>query len=122
VQYYLYTEGNGKPNNQTPQPCHWSKNEQQYAKKRGIPGIIFFKNKPVAGNEVTIMDILQYHTEIESSFRTLKPDLDLRRFITSLMQGHGAPAPGFTGLLDSKYSKVQAKSAWINQSLAGIVK
>ena len=54
------------------------KNEQQYAKKEAMLGIYFLRTSLLVQDQVMIWNIYNTIREIESSFRTLKTDLDLR--------------------------------------------
>lgn len=56
----------------------WSKNEQKYGNKEVTLGIYFLKTSMAITDEVVIWNIYNTIREIESSFRTLKTDLDLR--------------------------------------------
>jgi transposase len=78
VQYYYDTEVTVSGDNQTATALHWSKNEQQYAKKEASMGLYFLRTSLLLEDEVMIWNIYNTIREIESSFRTLKTDLDLR--------------------------------------------
>ena len=78
VQYYYDIEVILTPDNQTATTLSWSKNEQQYAKKEATLGLYFLRTSLLLEDEVMIWNIYNTIREIESSFRTLKTDLDLR--------------------------------------------
>jgi transposase len=77
VQYYYDIEV-ASQDNQTATALSWSKNEQQYAKKEASLGLYFLRTSLLVEDEVMIWNIYNTIREIESSFRTLKTDLDLR--------------------------------------------
>ena len=77
VQYYYDIEV-ASQDNQTATALSWSKNEQQYAKKEASLGLYFLRTSLLLEDEVMIWNIYNTIREIESSFRTLKTDLDLR--------------------------------------------
>jgi transposase len=78
VQYYYDIAVTQSKDNQTATAVTWSKNEQQYAKKEASLGLYFLRTSLLLEDEVTIWNIYNTIREIESSFRTLKTDLDLR--------------------------------------------
>jgi transposase len=78
VQYYYDIEVTKSEDNHTATALSWSKNEQQYAKKEASLGLYFLRTSLLLGDEVMIWNIYNTIREIESSFRTLKTDLDLR--------------------------------------------
>ena len=78
VQYYYDIAVTKSKDNQTATAVTWSKNEQQYAKKEASLGLYFLRTSLLLEDEVTIWNIYNTIREIESSFRTLKTDLDLR--------------------------------------------
>ena len=66
------------PDNQTVTAVNWSKNEQRYAQKETSLGLYFLRTSLLLQDEVMIWNIYNTIREIESTFRTLKTDLDLR--------------------------------------------
>jgi transposase len=78
VQYYYDIEVTLSEDNSTVKAMTWSKNEQQYEKKEASLGLYFLRTSLLLQDEVTIWNIYNTIREIESSFRTLKSDLDLR--------------------------------------------
>lgn len=78
VQYYYDIEVTLSEDNHTATAISWSKNEQQYAKKEALLGLYFLRTSLLMKDEVMIWNIYNTIREIESSFRTLKTDLDLR--------------------------------------------
>ena len=78
VQYYYDIEVTLSEDNHTATALSWSKNEQQYAKKEASLGLYFLRTSLLLEDEVMIWNIYNTIREIESSFRTLKTDLDLR--------------------------------------------
>ena len=78
VQYYYDIDVTVSRDNQTASALRWSKNEQQYAKKEASPGLYFLRTSLAMEDEVMIWNLYNTIREVESSFRTLKTDLDLR--------------------------------------------
>lgn len=78
VQYYYDIEVKTNADTLTATEVCWSKNEQQYARKEATLGIYFLRTSLLLKDEVVIWNIYNTIREIESSFRTLKTDLDLR--------------------------------------------
>ena len=78
VQYYYDIEVSVSSDHKTATGISWCKNEQQYAKKEVTLGLYFLRTSLVLKEEVMIWNIYNTIREIESSFRTLKTDLDLR--------------------------------------------
>lgn len=78
VQYYYDIDVTLTQDNHTVTAVRWSKNEQQYAKKQASLGLYFLRTSLMMEDEVMIWNIYNTIREIESSFRTLKTDLDLR--------------------------------------------
>ena len=78
VQYYYDIEVKTDADTLTATEVCWSKNEQQYARKEATLGIYFLRTSLLLEDEVLIWNIYNTIREIESSFRTLKTDLDLR--------------------------------------------
>jgi transposase len=78
VQYYYTIEVTLSPGNDIATAINWSKNEQQYDKKKASIGLYFLRTSLMMEDEVMIWNIYNTIREIESSFRTLKNDLDLR--------------------------------------------
>jgi transposase len=78
VQYYYDVDVTLSEDNQTATNLQWSKNEQQYAQKEAALGLYFLRTSLLLEDEVMIWNIYNTIREIESSFRTLKTDLDLR--------------------------------------------
>jgi transposase len=78
VQYYYDIAVSLSQDNCTATAITWSKNEQQYAKKEASLGLYFLRTSLLLEDEVMIWNIYNTIREIESSFRTLKTDLDLR--------------------------------------------
>jgi len=64
-------------NNQTVTALIWSKNEERYEQKEASLGLYFLRTTLLLEDEVMIWNIYNTLREIESSFRTLKTDLDL---------------------------------------------
>ena len=117
VQHYYDITVTLTPDHQTATALNWSKNEQQYATKQATLGVYFLRTSLPLQDEVTIWNIYNTIREIESSFRTLKTDLDLRPIYHKSDQG--TPAPRIAGLLAGQYHQVQTKSTWHQQPLAG---
>lgn len=78
VQYYYDIEVTLSKDNRKAIAMSWSKNEQQYAIKEASLGLYFLRTSLLVEDEVMIWNIYNTIREIESSFRTLKTDLDLR--------------------------------------------
>ncbi|MEJ7589322.1 MAG: IS1634 family transposase [Ferruginibacter sp.] len=78
VQYYYDIAVTLSQDNETVTALNWSKNEQQYAKKEASLGLYFLRTSLLLEDEVMIWNIYNTIREIESSFRILKNDLDLR--------------------------------------------
>lgn len=78
VQYYYDIAVTLSQDDQTVTDVSWSKNEAQYAKKEAALGLYFLRTSLLLEDEVMIWNIYNTIREIESSFRTLKTDLDLR--------------------------------------------
>jgi transposase len=78
VQYYYDIDVAVSQHNDTATALIWSKNEQQYAKKQASLGVYFLRTSLLLEDEVMIWNIYNTIREIESSFRILKTDLDLR--------------------------------------------
>ena len=78
VQYYYDIEVTVSEDNYIATSVSWSKNEQQYAKKEASMGLYFLRTSLLMEDEVMIWNIYNTIREIESSFRLLKSDLDLR--------------------------------------------
>jgi hypothetical protein len=78
VQYYYDIAVTVSEDNRTATALNWSKNEQQYAKKEASLGLYFLRTSLLLEDEVMIWNIYNTIREIESSFRTLKSDLDVR--------------------------------------------
>ena len=76
VQYYYDIEV--RQDKDTATALIWSKNEQQYTKKEASLGLYFLRTSLLLEDEVMIWNIYNTIREIESSFRILKNDLDLR--------------------------------------------
>ena len=99
---------------------NWSKNEEKYDNKKPIVGPLFFKDKPLNKDEVMIWNIYNTIREIESSFRTLKTDLDLRPVYHK--SDAGTMAHLHLGLLAYwlvNTVRVKLKATWHKQQLAG---
>lgn len=78
VQYYYDIDVALSEDNRTATAVTWSKNEQQYAKKEASLGLYFLRTSLLLEDEVMIWNIYNTIREIESTFRILKTDLDLR--------------------------------------------
>jgi transposase len=78
VQYYYDIEVRVSEDNYIATSVSWSKNEERYAKKEASLGLYFLRTSLLMEDEVMIWNIYNTIREIESSFRTLKSDLDLR--------------------------------------------
>jgi len=78
VQYYYDIAVTLSQDNHTVISVRWSKNEQQYAKKKASLGLYFLRTSLLMEDELMIWNIYNTIREIENSFRTLKTDLDLR--------------------------------------------
>jgi transposase len=76
VQYYYDIEVETSADKAT--SIKWQKNEARYAQKETSLGIYFLRTSLLLEDEVTIWNIYNTIREIESTFRTLKTDLDLR--------------------------------------------
>ena len=78
VQYYYDIEVTASADKITTTSIQWGKNEARYAQKQASLGIYFLRTSLLLEDEVTIWNIYNTIREIESSFWTLKTDLDLR--------------------------------------------
>lgn len=78
VQYYYDIDVSSSDDKQTAKAISWNKNDERYAEKQTSLGIYFLRTSLQLQDEVTIWNIYNTIREIESSFRTLKTDLDLR--------------------------------------------
>ena len=78
VQYYYDINVTLSEDHRRATAVSWSKNEQQYAQKQASLGLYFLRTSLLLEDEVMIWNIYNTIREIESSFRTLKTDLDLR--------------------------------------------
>jgi transposase len=78
VQYYYDIEVITSEDKATATSIKWQKNEARYAQKEDSLGIYFLRTSLLLEDEVTIWNIYNTIREIESTFRTLKTDLDLR--------------------------------------------
>lgn len=78
VQYYYDIVVTLSKDNQTATNISWSKNEKQYSRKETSLGLYFLRTSLMIKDEVMIWNIYNTIREIESTFRTLKTDLDLR--------------------------------------------
>ena len=78
VQYYYDINVTLCEDHRKATAVSWSKNEQQYAQKQASLGLYFLRTSLLLEDEVMIWNIYNTIREIESSFRTLKTDLDLR--------------------------------------------
>ena len=78
VQHYYDIEVALSEDKLTATGMQWSKNEERYGQKGASLGIYFLRTSLLLQDEVMIWNIYNTIREIESSFRTLKTDLDLR--------------------------------------------
>jgi transposase len=78
VHYYYDIEVTLSPDDKTATAIGWSKNEEKYDNKKAMLGLYFLRTSLLLEDEVMIWNIYNTIREIESSFRTLKTDLDLR--------------------------------------------
>jgi transposase len=78
VQHYYDIAVTLSQDGKTVTAIQWSKNEERYAKKQAMLGLYFLRTSLLLEDEVMIWNIYNTIREIESSFRTLKTDLDLR--------------------------------------------
>ena len=78
VQHYYDIAVTLSPDGKRATAIMWSKNEERYAKKQAMLGLYFLRTSLLMEDEVMIWNIYNTIREIESSFRTLKTDLDLR--------------------------------------------
>ena len=78
VQYYYDINVTLSQDKLTATAVNWSKNEQQHAQKEASLGLYFLRTSLRMEDEVTIWNIYNTIREIESTFRILKTDLDLR--------------------------------------------
>jgi transposase len=78
VQYYYDINVTLSQDNLTVTAINWSKNEQLYTKKEASLGLYFLRTSLLLEDEVIIWNVYNTIREIESSFRILKNDLDLR--------------------------------------------
>lgn len=77
AQYYIIeVTANEKTNRAT--EITWQKDPQKYGDKIESLGIYFLRTNMKVTDEVVVWNIYNTITEIESTFRTLKTDLDLR--------------------------------------------
>jgi transposase len=78
IQYYYDIEVTTSADKAIATSMQWQKNEERYAQKDASLGIYFLRTSLLLEDEVTIWNIYNTIREIESTFRTLKTDLDLR--------------------------------------------
>ncbi|MGH2643791.1 MAG: IS1634 family transposase [Chitinophagaceae bacterium] len=78
VGYYYDIEVKTSEDKLTATKLDWSKNGQQYDKKEATLGIYFLRTSLPLIDEVVIWNVYNTIREVESSFRCLKTDLDLR--------------------------------------------
>jgi transposase len=78
VQYYYDIKVTNDTDADKATELSWSKNEERYEQKQTNLGIYFLRTSLLFEDEVMIWNIYNTIREIESSFRTLKTDLDLR--------------------------------------------
>lgn len=78
VQYYYDIEVTTSDDKAIATSIKWQKNEARYAQKETSLGIYFLRTSLLLVDEVMIWNIYNTIREIESTFRTLKSDLDLR--------------------------------------------
>lgn len=78
VQHYYDIEVRTSEDKLTATELLWSQNEQKYEQKENTLGIYFLKTSLPLVDEVILWNIYNTIREIESSFRCLKTDLDLR--------------------------------------------
>ena len=78
VQYYYDIEVDCSEDGKTATGVRWSKNPAKAAEKGASLGIYFLRTSLPMTDEVVMWNIYNTIREIESSFRTLKTDLDLR--------------------------------------------
>ncbi|HEY6503011.1 MAG TPA: IS1634 family transposase, partial [Chitinophagaceae bacterium] len=78
VQYYYDIAVIENNQTGTAITMQWSKNEEKHANKTEQIGLYFLRTSLLIKDEVLIWNIYNTIREIESSFRTLKTDLDLR--------------------------------------------
>jgi transposase len=78
VQYYYDIEVTTSDDKVLATSIKWQKNEARYAQKETSLGIYFLRTSLLLEDEVMIWNIYNTIREIESTFRTLKSDLDLR--------------------------------------------
>lgn len=78
VQQYYDIEVKTTEDKLTATELLWSKNEQKYEQKENALGIYFVRTSLPLVDEVILWNIYNTIREIESSFRCLKTDLDLR--------------------------------------------
>ena len=78
IQYYYDIEVTTSADKVVATSMQWQKNEARYAQKEASLGIYFLRTSLLLEDEVTIWNIYNTIREIESTFRTLKTDLDLR--------------------------------------------
>jgi transposase len=78
VQYYYDIEVTTSDDKATALSLQWAKNQERYAQKEASLGIYFLRTSLLLEDEKTIWDTYNTIREIESTFRTLKTDLDLR--------------------------------------------
>lgn len=78
VQYYYDIEVKTNDNSGTATELAWSKNQQRYQSKEATLGMYFLRTSLLLADEVVIWNIYNTIREVESSFRCLKTDLDLR--------------------------------------------
>lgn len=78
VQHYYDIEVKTSDDKFTATEITWSKNKEKYERKESLLGIYFLKTDLPLTDEVLIWNIYNTIREIESSFRCLKTELDLR--------------------------------------------
>lgn len=78
VQHYYDIEVESSEDNLKATAINWSKNKEKYERRESTLGIYFLKTDLPLTDEVLIWNIYNTIREIESSFRCLKTELDLR--------------------------------------------
>lgn len=78
VQYYYDISVSVSEDGRSATALSWAKNKERYAQKENSLGLYFLRTSLLLEDEVTVWNIYNTIREIESSFRTLKNDLDLR--------------------------------------------
>lgn len=98
----------------------WQKDPQKYGDKIESPGIYFLRTNMKVTDEVVVWNIYNSVREIESTFQTLKTDLDLRPLYHKTDRATMAHLHlGIMAYWLGQYDKVPIKRQQYTQLLAG---